>query len=286
MPPAAQRPRGPKLKFTPEDDQLLIDLKEKKNLTWKQIADFFPGRSSGTLQVRYCTKLKAKPMVWTDDMVSGVFFSSSSSSSSPPPPPPPLKPQCPRHAPAAASQPEHWIRLLDQLVSLRSSSFAPPCKSTKTTVGASFRPKSARASRLSRAGTRRANSRHLSEQPRKKSKNHIIIHPTTLRQVTSDDPTSHCDVPNGHFNILRGWWASRMVRGVSTDASPLGMVLVSQQIATRSLSCYTSLRAVPKALLLRHTPTSVNSVTALSVIHPVDQRAELWRALPKLSNHR
>jgi len=69
MPPAAQRPRGPKLKFTPEDDQLLIDLKEKKNLTWKQIADFFPGRSSGTLQVRYCTKLKAKPMVWTDDMV-------------------------------------------------------------------------------------------------------------------------------------------------------------------------------------------------------------------------
>ncbi len=71
MPPPAQRPRGPKLKFTPEDDQLLVDLKEKKNLTWKQIADFFPGRSSGTLQVRYCTKLKAKTTVWTDDMVSG-----------------------------------------------------------------------------------------------------------------------------------------------------------------------------------------------------------------------
>ncbi|KAI4615664.1 uncharacterized protein J4E87_004492 [Alternaria ethzedia] len=69
MPPPAQRPRGPKLKFTPEDDQLLVDLKEKKNLTWKQIADFFPGRSSGTLQVRYCTKLKAKTTVWTDDMV-------------------------------------------------------------------------------------------------------------------------------------------------------------------------------------------------------------------------
>ncbi|KAK1908868.1 hypothetical protein P3342_006747 [Pyrenophora teres f. teres] len=30
MPPPAQRPRGPKLKFTPEDDQLLVDLKEKK----------------------------------------------------------------------------------------------------------------------------------------------------------------------------------------------------------------------------------------------------------------
>lgn len=69
MPPPALRPRGPKLKFTPEDDQLLVDLKEKKNLTWKQIADFFPGRSSGTLQVRYCTKLKAKTTAWTDEMV-------------------------------------------------------------------------------------------------------------------------------------------------------------------------------------------------------------------------
>lgn len=69
MPPPAPRPRGPKLKFTAEDDQLLIELKEQKNLTWKQIADFFPGRSSGTLQVRYCTKLKAKTTQWTDDMV-------------------------------------------------------------------------------------------------------------------------------------------------------------------------------------------------------------------------
>ncbi|KAI5926439.1 MYB DNA-binding domain-containing protein [Camillea tinctor] len=67
MPPPAPRPRGPKLKFTPEDDALLIDLKENKSLTWKQIADFFPGRSSGTLQVRYCTKLKAKTTQWTDE---------------------------------------------------------------------------------------------------------------------------------------------------------------------------------------------------------------------------
>lgn len=73
MPAPAPRPRGPKLKFTPEDDQLLVDLKEKKNLAWKQIADFFPGRSSGTLQVRYCTKLKAKTTVWTDEMVSAVI---------------------------------------------------------------------------------------------------------------------------------------------------------------------------------------------------------------------
>jgi hypothetical protein len=70
MPEPATTPKGPKLKFTPEDDALLIVLKETKNLTWKQIADFFPGRSSGTLQVRYCTKLKAKSTVWTKSMVS------------------------------------------------------------------------------------------------------------------------------------------------------------------------------------------------------------------------
>lgn len=73
MPPPAPRPRGPKLKFTPDDDQLLVDLKEKKNLTWKQIADFFPGRSSGTLQVRYCTKLKAKTTIWTEELVSTLL---------------------------------------------------------------------------------------------------------------------------------------------------------------------------------------------------------------------
>ena len=70
MPPPAPKPRGPKLKFTPEDDALLVDLKENKSLTWKQIAEFFPGRSSGTLQVRYCTKLKAKTTQWTDETVS------------------------------------------------------------------------------------------------------------------------------------------------------------------------------------------------------------------------
>ncbi|EHL02533.1 putative transcriptional activator Myb [Glarea lozoyensis 74030] len=69
MPEPALRPRGPKLKFTPEDDQKLVDLKENKNLTWKQIAEFFPGRSSGTLQVRYCTKLKAKTTQWTDETI-------------------------------------------------------------------------------------------------------------------------------------------------------------------------------------------------------------------------
>ncbi|TGZ80696.1 hypothetical protein EX30DRAFT_49142 [Ascodesmis nigricans] len=63
------RPRGSKMKFTPEDDQKLVELKEKQHMSWKQIAEQFPGRSSGTLQVRYCTKLKAKTTVWTDDSV-------------------------------------------------------------------------------------------------------------------------------------------------------------------------------------------------------------------------
>ena len=72
MPAPAPRPNMPKLKFSAEEDQKLVDLKEGKNLTWKQIADFFPGRSSGTLQVRYCTKLKAKTVNWADDSVSSI----------------------------------------------------------------------------------------------------------------------------------------------------------------------------------------------------------------------
>lgn len=66
MPPPAPRPQRPRLKFTAEEDRLLIFLKEDKELTWNQIAHFFPGRTSGTLQVRYCTKLRAKPLQWTE----------------------------------------------------------------------------------------------------------------------------------------------------------------------------------------------------------------------------
>ena len=75
QPPSLPRPRphsGPKAKFTLDDDALLTELKEKHEMTWKQIAEFFPGRSSGTLQVRYCTKLKAKGAAWTDEMVSSL----------------------------------------------------------------------------------------------------------------------------------------------------------------------------------------------------------------------
>ena len=74
MPEPAPRPKNPKTKFMADEDALLVQLKEDKNLTWRQIADFFPGRTSGTLQVRYCTKLKAKDVVWTDDMVRSFFI--------------------------------------------------------------------------------------------------------------------------------------------------------------------------------------------------------------------
>lgn len=53
MPPRADRPRGPKLGFTPEQDQLLMDLREVKVLTWEQMKDFFPGSSNKALQNRY-----------------------------------------------------------------------------------------------------------------------------------------------------------------------------------------------------------------------------------------
>ena len=70
MPDPAPRAKGYRPKFTFDDDQLLIDLKEKRNLTWKQITEFFPGRSSGSLEVRYCTKLKTKATVWSEETVS------------------------------------------------------------------------------------------------------------------------------------------------------------------------------------------------------------------------
>lgn len=58
-----------KPKFTAEDDDLLVDLKEQKKLSWKQIAEYFHGRTAGALQVRYCTKLKMRSGVWTDEDV-------------------------------------------------------------------------------------------------------------------------------------------------------------------------------------------------------------------------
>src|SRR5579862_8441639 len=62
-------PKGGVKKFTAEEDQRLLDLKENKSMPWKQIAEFFPDRSAGTLQVRYSTKLRAKTTQWTEEAV-------------------------------------------------------------------------------------------------------------------------------------------------------------------------------------------------------------------------
>lgn len=71
--PGMPSPRPPlphkRKQFTTDDDSLLVDLKENRRLTWKQIEDFFPGRKSGTLQVRYCTRLRKKNVVWTDELL-------------------------------------------------------------------------------------------------------------------------------------------------------------------------------------------------------------------------
>lgn len=44
--------------FTATEDALLIELKEVKNLGWKEIKAHFPDRTKGTLQVRYCRTLQ------------------------------------------------------------------------------------------------------------------------------------------------------------------------------------------------------------------------------------
>ena len=54
---AVVRIQSPQSPSTP-CDRLLIELKEERSLPWKRIAEYFPGRSAGSLQVRYCTRLK------------------------------------------------------------------------------------------------------------------------------------------------------------------------------------------------------------------------------------
>ncbi|KGO76320.1 hypothetical protein PITC_018430 [Penicillium italicum] len=55
----AGKTTGP-TRFLSKDDQLLIELKEEWSLPWKRIAEYFPGRSEGSLQVRYSTRLKGR----------------------------------------------------------------------------------------------------------------------------------------------------------------------------------------------------------------------------------
>lgn len=68
-PSSAISNRVVKSKFTPEDDELLIELKERRKLSWRIIAQHFPGRTAGALQVRYCTKLKMRLPQWTQEDV-------------------------------------------------------------------------------------------------------------------------------------------------------------------------------------------------------------------------
>ena len=51
---------GAKVRFTPADNALLIELKEQERLSWDEITPRFPGRSKGTLQVHYSTKVKKR----------------------------------------------------------------------------------------------------------------------------------------------------------------------------------------------------------------------------------
>src|SRR5438045_2724238 len=53
-PSRSKRPR-----FTEEEDARLVDLKQR-GWSWEDIQRSFPGRSTGSLQVRYSTKLKER----------------------------------------------------------------------------------------------------------------------------------------------------------------------------------------------------------------------------------
>ncbi|CAO2657319.1 Nn.00g034450.m01.CDS01 [Neocucurbitaria sp. VM-36] len=63
MPLPASRPPGSDLTFTPEEDQLLIELKEVIKLRWKQIADFFPDRAVRKLKMRYYTNFEVESAI-------------------------------------------------------------------------------------------------------------------------------------------------------------------------------------------------------------------------------
>lgn len=74
MPRPRPRPDRRKSPFTPEDNILIIELKEQKNLQWKQIEYFFPGRSANTIQVHYCVYLKNRDILWTEEIVSIIMY--------------------------------------------------------------------------------------------------------------------------------------------------------------------------------------------------------------------
>ncbi|KAJ5123990.1 uncharacterized protein N7515_007815 [Penicillium bovifimosum] len=56
--PSNKKPSAHATRFLPAEDELLIELKEKRSLPWNRIVKHFPGRTKGALQVHYSTKLK------------------------------------------------------------------------------------------------------------------------------------------------------------------------------------------------------------------------------------
>ncbi|KAH9844707.1 WD40 repeat protein [Teratosphaeria destructans] len=64
--PAAATPAsGHGARFTPEEDALLARLKEVEDMSWREIAEYFPGRTEGALGVRYSTKIKNRGILPT-----------------------------------------------------------------------------------------------------------------------------------------------------------------------------------------------------------------------------
>ncbi|OAF59520.1 hypothetical protein VC83_03880 [Pseudogymnoascus destructans] len=55
---AKRSPPGRQSTYSAAGDELLVQLKEDEKLPWDEIAEFFPGRTKGMLQVHYYTKLK------------------------------------------------------------------------------------------------------------------------------------------------------------------------------------------------------------------------------------
>ena len=52
--------RSKRPRFMEEEDAKLVDLKERRGWSWEDIQRSFPGRSTGSQQVRYSTKLKER----------------------------------------------------------------------------------------------------------------------------------------------------------------------------------------------------------------------------------
>ncbi|KAJ5131011.1 uncharacterized protein N7515_007050 [Penicillium bovifimosum] len=67
LPERFPEPKVSKTRFGKKEDSVVVTLKEQFNLSWKQIAWFFPGRQPGTLQVRYCNLLKVRHVDWDDE---------------------------------------------------------------------------------------------------------------------------------------------------------------------------------------------------------------------------